>query len=146
MSTRITDLPQAETLNGSEVMPLVQNGVTKKATLDFINLAAPAALILQQTQQVYQDTVDVKTATDAVLIETQSVLTAARTNLGLGTAATATVTTSATDTTEGRLLKVGDFGRGALFTTDTSAASVAGSGLYRPLRDNPPLPMRTCCT
>lgn len=49
MSTRITDLPQAEVLNGSEVMPLVQNGVTKKATLDFINLAAPAAVILAQT-------------------------------------------------------------------------------------------------
>lgn len=35
-----------------------------------------------------------------------------RTALGLGTAATATVTTSATDTTPGRLLKVGDFGLG----------------------------------
>lgn len=34
----------------------------------------------------------------------------ARTNLGLGTAATADVTTSATDTTPGRLLKVGDGG------------------------------------
>ena len=69
MSTRITDLPQAEVLNGSEVMPLVQNGVTKKATLDFINLAAPAAVILAQTQQVYEDTVDVKEAADAVLVE-----------------------------------------------------------------------------
>jgi hypothetical protein len=37
---------------------------------------------------------------------------AARTNLGLGTAATATVTTSATDSTAGRLLKVGDFSLG----------------------------------
>ena len=74
MSTRITDLPQAEVLNGSEIMPLVQNGVTKKATLDFINLAAPAAAILAQTQQVYEDTVDVKEATDAVLVESQSVL------------------------------------------------------------------------
>lgn len=74
MSTRITDLPQAETLNGSEIMPLVQNGVTKKATLDFVNLASPAGLILQQTQQVYQDTIGVKAETDAVLVETQSVL------------------------------------------------------------------------
>lgn len=74
MSTRITDLPQAETLNGSEIMPLVQNGVTKKATLDFINLASPAALILQQTQQVYQDTLGVKSDTEGVLAETQSVL------------------------------------------------------------------------
>lgn len=82
MSTRITDLPQAETLNGSEVMPLVQNGVTKKATLDFINLASPAALILQQTQQVYGDTVDVKTATDAVLVEAQSVLADTQVVLG----------------------------------------------------------------
>jgi hypothetical protein len=36
----------------------------------------------------------------------------ARTNLGLGTAATATVTTSTTDSTAGRLLKVGDFSLG----------------------------------
>jgi hypothetical protein len=34
----------------------------------------------------------------------------ARTNLGLSTGATSTVTTSSTDTTAGRLLKVGDFG------------------------------------
>lgn len=38
----------------------------------------------------------------------------ARTTLGLGTAATATVTTSATDTTAGRLTKVGDFGLGVV--------------------------------
>lgn len=74
MSVRITDLPQATELNGSEIMPLVQNGVTKKATLDFINLASPAALILQQTQQVYQDTLGVKAETEDVLVETQSVL------------------------------------------------------------------------
>lgn len=37
-----------------------------------------------------------------------------RTALGLGTAATANVTTSATDTTAGRVTKVGDFGIGAL--------------------------------
>lgn len=73
MSTRITDLPQAETLNGSEIMPLVQNGVTKKATLDFINLASPAALILQQTQQVYQDTVGVSDATTVVYNQTVAV-------------------------------------------------------------------------
>lgn len=39
---------------------------------------------------------------------------AARTNLALGTAATATLTTSTTDTTAGRVLKVGDFGLGAV--------------------------------
>lgn len=37
---------------------------------------------------------------------------AARTNLGLGTAATATLTTSSTDQTSGRVMKVGDFGLG----------------------------------
>ena len=37
---------------------------------------------------------------------------AARTTLGLGTGAVANVTTSATDTTVGRILKVGDFGIG----------------------------------
>lgn len=40
--------------------------------------------------------------------------TAARTNLGLGSAATADVTTSATDTTAARLLKTGDWGLGGL--------------------------------
>lgn len=43
--------------------------------------------------------------------------TTARSNLGLGTAATQTVTTSNTDTTAGRVLKVGDFGLG---TTSSS--------------------------
>lgn len=38
--------------------------------------------------------------------------TTARSNLGLGTAATANVTTSTTDSTANRLLKVGDFGIG----------------------------------
>ena len=38
---------------------------------------------------------------------------AQRATLGLGTAATANVTTSATDTTAGRVMKVGDFGLGA---------------------------------
>lgn len=38
---------------------------------------------------------------------------AARTNLGLGTAATASLTTSNTDSTAGRILKVGDLGFGA---------------------------------
>ena len=39
----------------------------------------------------------------------------ARSNLGLGTAATATVTTTRTDSTTGRLVKVGDFGFGGDF-------------------------------
>lgn len=38
---------------------------------------------------------------------------AARTSLGFGTAAAGTITTSATDSTAGRVMKVGDFGLGA---------------------------------
>lgn len=41
----------------------------------------------------------------------------ARTTLGLGTAATATLTTSRSDSTEERVLKVGDFGIGRVFST-----------------------------
>ena len=41
---------------------------------------------------------------------------AARTSLGLGTAAVGTITTSTTDTTIGRVTKVGDFGLGATIT------------------------------
>jgi len=53
----------------------------------------------------------------------------ARTNLGLGTAAVANVTTSATDTTTGRLLKVGDFGVGTSTPpaiADCNAATING--------------------
>lgn len=53
----------------------------------------------------------------------------ARTNLGLGTAAVANVTTSTTDTTAGRLLKVGDFGVGTSTPpgiTDCNAATING--------------------
>lgn len=73
MSVRITDLPEATELNGSELMPIVQNGVTRRTTLDFVNQAAPAALILQQTQQVLADTQQVKAETDQVLVNTEGV-------------------------------------------------------------------------
>lgn len=45
-----------------------------------------------------------------------STAAAARTSLGLGTAATGTITTSTTDATIGRVTKVGDFGLGATTT------------------------------
>lgn len=70
MSVRITDLPEASELNGSELMPIVQNGVTRRTTLDFVNQAAPAALILQQTQQVLADTVQVYDNTQQVYVQT----------------------------------------------------------------------------
>lgn len=60
--------------------------------------------------------------------------TAGRATLGLGTAATATVTTSNTDTTAGRITKVGDFGENggnpmALANTD-DANLINVSGTY----------------
>lgn len=48
----------------------------------------------------------------------------ARANLGLSTGATATVTTSANDTTAGRLLKVADFGIGAAGATESAGAAL----------------------
>lgn len=57
-----------------------------------------------------------------------------RTNLGLGTSATATMTTSATDTVANRSLKVGDFGLGVVGTPPTLAdidSIAAATGLYR---------------
>lgn len=57
----------------------------------------------------------------------------ARTTLGLGTAATAAVTTSSTDTTANRVLRVGDFGLGApIALTGTTALQDRNlrSGLY----------------
>lgn len=62
-----------------------------------------------------------------------------RAGLGLGTAATADVTTTATDPTSGRVMKVGDFGIGSdaalpwwpLDTLGDSATTPVGSGYYR---------------
>lgn len=55
----------------------------------------------------------------------------ARTNLGLGTAAVANVTTSTADTTAGRLLKVGDFGLGATSGPQISDCNtVTVNGIY----------------
>lgn len=54
-----------------------------------------------------------------------------RTALGLGTASTATVTTSATDTTSGRVLKVGDFGLGGTgVIAPTDLNTITATGLY----------------
>lgn len=56
--------------------------------------------------------------------------TTARSNLGLGTAATQTVTTSNTDTTVGRVLKVGDFGVGRTnFNVDMNLNNISTTGL-----------------
>lgn len=48
----------------------------------------------------------------------------------IGTAATSDVTTSATDTTAGRLLKVGDFGVGRISPTITNLDTLFTSGTY----------------
>lgn len=56
---------------------------------------------------------------------------AQRATLGLGTAATANVTTSATDTTAGRLMKVGDFGLGLDAVAVADANTIPASGVYR---------------
>ncbi|WMN15591.1 hypothetical protein QL104_19740 [Pseudomonas piscis] len=56
----------------------------------------------------------------------------ARAGLGLGTAATANITTSSTDSTAGRVMTVGDFGLGGkAAVTVASADTVAGAGIYR---------------
>lgn len=61
----------------------------------------------------------------------------ARSNLGLGTAATATLTISTTDVSGSRVTKVGDFGLGATSLTGSTPLSdwnsVLPSGLYAPV-------------
>lgn len=54
----------------------------------------------------------------------------AGTSANFGTAATANVTTSTTDATTGRLLKVGDFGVGGLGPSLADANSLLASGFY----------------
>ena len=58
---------------------------------------------------------------------------AQRTTLGLGTAATATLTTSTTDTTAGRVTKVGDFGLGTKAVLYDGDLNLLGNvtGFYR---------------
>lgn len=58
-------------------------------------------------------------------------ISAARANLGLGTAAVQNITTTPTDTTGGRLLKVGDFGIGSVSGISIDDANtVPSSGIY----------------
>ncbi|NBF13571.1 pyocin knob domain-containing protein [Pseudomonas sp. Fl4BN1] len=60
----------------------------------------------------------------------------ARTGLGLGTAATANTTTSATDATAGHALKVGDFGVGSTSVPTLTDLNVfSGSGPYKFISD-----------
>lgn len=62
-----------------------------------------------------------------------STAAAARTNLGLGSAATANLTTSATDSTAGRVTKVGDFGVGSIappFLTLSESDTSLPTGFY----------------
>ena len=65
---------------------------------------------------------------------------AQRTTLGLGTAATATLTTSATDGTAGRVIKVGDFGLGGLNSSvggDLNALNKTGFYMGANLANSP---------
>ena len=65
----------------------------------------------------------------------------ARSNLGLGTAATATLTTSTTDGTVGSVMKVGDFGLGAgnalISSTDLNALNKTGFYVGANLTNSP---------
>lgn len=71
------------------------------------------------------DTAPVAPAVDDVWVDTASA--------GLGTASTADLTTSATDTTAGRVLKVGDFGLGSTAGNTTSGTdfdTLLATGFY----------------
>lgn len=91
-----------------------------------------------------QGALDGKLAIVQNLADLDDVATA-RSNLGLGTAAVANVTTSSTDTTAGRVLRVGDFGLGTIsppLVTDLNDA--LANGIYRFLEtaaNIPPPPM-----
>lgn len=94
MSIRITDLPQAEALDGSELLAVVQNGITKKSSANFLAQENAVRELVIQGQQVLaqtvivrdetgvirdatgvirDDTQDINDATDQVFLNTQAV-------------------------------------------------------------------------
>lgn len=114
-------------------------------------LTALAGVTTATNKLPYFSGVDTATVTDLSAFGRSLIddadATTARTTLGLGSAATATVTTSAIDTTAGRVLKVGDFGYGAraapaveLINTNLDLVDI--SGIYRitGVETNTPVP------
>ncbi|XOL89138.1 hypothetical protein ACLB6F_13385 [Enterobacter hormaechei] len=119
------------TINGVAVTVPGQKSLAKKgANSDITSLSG-----LTTALSISQGGTGAKNAADA------------RTNLGLGSAATAALTTSSTDMTLGRVLKVGDFGLGrtnlnasdatlnandVTFSCFSSGPGVSGSNYYDP--------------
>ncbi|MGQ8558422.1 phage tail fiber protein, partial [Enterobacter hormaechei] len=119
------------TINGTVVTVPGQKSLAKKgANSDITSLSG-----LTTALSISQGGTGAKNAADA------------RTNLGLGSAATAALTTSSTDMTLGRVLKVGDFGLGrtnlnasdttlnandVTFSCFSSGPGVSGSNYYDP--------------
>jgi len=95
------------------------------------NTAAIEALsgsgLVEKTGATSYTTVPITTAGKALLDDTSN--TAQRTTLGLGTAATATVTTSATDITANRLLKTAD---GGFMTIGQPTTEVLDDSTHQP--------------
>ena len=126
--------------------------VTTTARLTAFNSIEGLGQAIQRAQDVVANTAAIEALSGSGLIEKTGVTsyavapltaagkallddtsnTAQRTTLGLGTAATKDVTTSANDTTADRLLKVGDFGIGGSTTssgTDLNAGDYVKSGI-----------------
>jgi hypothetical protein len=91
----ITGLPAATTLGGTEVLPLVQSGTTKKATVSQI-LAGQAASSLVSGTATYATTAgNASTATHATTADSAALATTAAFATSAGNASTATYATTA---------------------------------------------------
>ena len=96
------------------------------------NIATNTSNIATNTSGISTNTSNIATNTSNIATNTSNIATNTGVISSLGTAATADITTSATDTTAGRVTKVGDFGIGGVSSPRTISDfnTVEAAGFY----------------
>ena len=120
--TKLSALTEATATTAADELYINDGGLSKRIT------AANAGVSLLANAGV-SASVEELNHVDGVTSAIQTQLNAKAATASLGTAAAADLTTSATDTTAGRVTRVGDFGLGAAvppLTTDLDSLTVTG--------------------